>query len=407
MNSLTACLRFHPVGQGLFTSGSIHIPNGATFNWVFDCGAVKSSDRFLTPETTRYAAGLGSRNLDMLVISHFDQDHIKGIPGILNGRTVRLIVLPYMPLWFRLLLIIRLGATGSFRRFLIDPVAYLQSLTEVGKIVFITGGGELGPEQDFGEPSQPDNDSPPDFSLNVPPGSTPEADDLPSSGEGLLANVSIVSHSSPFRIGAFWEFMFYNETAPSKVSIPQLQRDVTRCLNNHRIALGRFTWAALLPDLHAIYDAHFGAGAGPRNDISLAMYSGPIASTNGDPLVCLHPSGTWVAIKLWPPSLIPAVPIHVSTGDGSYDSVAKINALVAHFTSARWDRVSVFQVPHHGSVHSWVAPGGSALCRHRFSIFSARTSSKHHPHPCVWADFMGRQPILVSERTGLVAWGRL
>lgn len=408
MISRCACLRFHPIGQGLFTSGRLATSNGASFNWVFDCGTSSSKSKYLDPEIARYHAGICNSPLDMLVISHFDHDHVSGISKLLKGRTVRLIVLPYLPLWFRVLLIVRLGATGSFRSFLVDPVAYLQGIAgDVDNIVFITGGAAQEPEQDFASSSEPDDNSPHDFSLSIPLGMPSDAGEFPSTDNGRLASVSIVSHASPFRIGNFWEFIFYNATPPSKVSIPQLQADVASLLKQHRATLGTFNWTKLLPDLRTIYDAYFGTSGGPRNDISLAMYSGSIASTIGGPMVGLHPHGAWVAIRPGGSSFVPAVPIHVSTGDGSYNSVAKIKALITHFTSGRWSRVSVFQVPHHGSVNSWLAPGGSSLCRHRFSIFTARTGSTDHPHPCVWADFARRQPILVSEETAFVAWGWL
>ena len=71
-----------PVGQGLFYSGTIKYENNQNFNFVYDCG---SSSMNIDEIVDHYVeTSLIDKTLDMLVISHFDEDHISGIPKLLT-----------------------------------------------------------------------------------------------------------------------------------------------------------------------------------------------------------------------------------------------------------------------------------------------------------------------------------
>ena len=67
-----------PVGQGLFTTADILVDD-AMFRLVYDCGRGKA----LKTEPTWVRAMEGTP-LDLLVISHFDADHINGISALLR-----------------------------------------------------------------------------------------------------------------------------------------------------------------------------------------------------------------------------------------------------------------------------------------------------------------------------------
>lgn len=96
--ALISKFEFHPVGQGLFCSGelfslcdtSISNPRNL-FRWVYDCGT--SSKRSLLDEAIdqAFTAPLCKQEteptIDLLVISHFDKDHISGLPKLLNNYT--------------------------------------------------------------------------------------------------------------------------------------------------------------------------------------------------------------------------------------------------------------------------------------------------------------------------------
>ena len=90
---MCADFRFHPVGHGLFYSGVINLQavSGNPFTFVYDCGGAGIEERikeFWNPHH-------GGR-LDLLVVSHFHWDHIKGVPNLIKASKPRVIVLPYL-----------------------------------------------------------------------------------------------------------------------------------------------------------------------------------------------------------------------------------------------------------------------------------------------------------------------
>lgn len=79
-----------PVGQGLFYSGSI---DENKFNFIYDCG---SSNIDISRIVDKFIENSSTSIIDMLVISHFDNDHVSGLPYLLNKiEKVRKIFIPY------------------------------------------------------------------------------------------------------------------------------------------------------------------------------------------------------------------------------------------------------------------------------------------------------------------------
>lgn len=87
----------HPIGQGLFYTGQLksRLPN-AEFNFVFDCGSLSYSALNKTIDRFRAIDSNDSKKLDLLVISHFDMDHINGLKRLLDGRKVKCIIAPFI-----------------------------------------------------------------------------------------------------------------------------------------------------------------------------------------------------------------------------------------------------------------------------------------------------------------------
>lgn len=90
---LSGSFTFHGVGQGLFYSGKINI--GETKKRiVYDCGTF--FDKRLLQHEIDKAFSYGE-SLDLLVISHVDQDHISGIRYLLDRVSeVKALFMPYM-----------------------------------------------------------------------------------------------------------------------------------------------------------------------------------------------------------------------------------------------------------------------------------------------------------------------
>jgi len=86
---------FHPVGQGLFYTGSIL---DGYYNFVYDCGKSINNSKFevLIDDFTNHI-----QEIDFIVISHLHNDHFNGLPMLLDlCRTknikINKIILPYL-----------------------------------------------------------------------------------------------------------------------------------------------------------------------------------------------------------------------------------------------------------------------------------------------------------------------
>ena len=97
----------HGVGQGSFHSASVEVVEASgrrhRFDYVYDCGALAGGAR--TKELTRSIKRLGLEPrvgnpkkavIDLLVLSHFDKDHMNGAIDLVNKFEVDRIMLPYL-----------------------------------------------------------------------------------------------------------------------------------------------------------------------------------------------------------------------------------------------------------------------------------------------------------------------
>lgn len=144
-----ANFKFNKAGQGCFYSGTIII-KGKPFTMVYDCGT-KSTGAYLKEEIKHFQDELkGSGNiLNLLVISHFDQDHVNQVATLLRGITsIDRVILPYLTPEERMYLYFssRSAEDGEdapitgYSAFMTDPVAFLNRYN-VKEIIFIGNGG--------------------------------------------------------------------------------------------------------------------------------------------------------------------------------------------------------------------------------------------------------------------------
>ena len=94
MSEIQQKFKAHPIGQGFFYSGKLK-KGKSEFNFIFDCGSLSYSvlndtiDRYNTHHT---------KVIDLLIISHFDADHINGLKRLLQGKEVKKVVAPFIGL---------------------------------------------------------------------------------------------------------------------------------------------------------------------------------------------------------------------------------------------------------------------------------------------------------------------
>lgn len=107
-------------------------------------------------------------SIDLVVISHFDQDHINGLEILLRQYHVKTLLLPYLNLDQRLVLAFtdKVDVAGRVMKFFLNPVEYLISKykDKMENIVFVPpGDGEATNSSD----SQNLKDSLPGLSANL------------------------------------------------------------------------------------------------------------------------------------------------------------------------------------------------------------------------------------------------
>jgi len=195
---------FHKIGQGLFYSGNIE-----DYQFVYDCGTSSRAvymDKAIKDDY--YFRGKGP--LDLLIISHFHQDHVSGIKDLLNKTNgVKRVILPYLFPQQRLVLLAQYvgqsaGAiSDDYQSFLINPVRYFHDLDNETEISFIMPGQSFEediPDEVVGEPGGnwtgsvlPKNDFP---------------EEIRDTEEVRDNKVTIRSHSGLFKTD-IWQFKFY------------------------------------------------------------------------------------------------------------------------------------------------------------------------------------------------------
>lgn len=82
----------HPVGQGGLFSGEIDFWD-TKFRWVYDCGSKQEDERERNREIDNVKK-LG--DIDVLYLSHLDDDHVNGIARLLDNHKVKDVVIPHL-----------------------------------------------------------------------------------------------------------------------------------------------------------------------------------------------------------------------------------------------------------------------------------------------------------------------
>ena len=98
----------HAVGQGLMCSGELSDDDGnSLLTYVYDCGSSESNNVDLLKREVRASIGFRER-VDVLYLSHFDEDHVNGVKFLARERKIGTIVVPATSLAERVL---RFGGT--------------------------------------------------------------------------------------------------------------------------------------------------------------------------------------------------------------------------------------------------------------------------------------------------------
>lgn len=400
MHTLHTERNFHPVGQGLFASGQFEYNNSQPFRWVYDCGTESDAPR-LKDQLDELCGACGDVEkpvLNLLAISHFDRDHVSGIPELLKRFQVHTILLPFMPLWQSVAAALQNGADKdeAILEYFVDPITYFarQDNAQIRQIIFV--------KPSSGKCNSPiDSDNFKDIE-----GLQFEAE---AAGESEAPERSINSHARrKFQVfhlkkntrllaGPGWEFVPYNDLKAGPPITPAFVKAVTKekvallsgpCNVDRRDAIRR---------LRRIYDKHFGHSAMRRNIISLFLYAGPTADADCfPPYTTSHFHNSFY--PAWRRQYCHSCCATLYTGDGYLNTRSRLNALTTFLGGERVDRIGCLQVMHHGSKTNW-HEGVAAALRPCVSVFSCDPEYKSykHPHGPVTRDFLPYGPVHVNK----------
>lgn len=391
---------FHEVGQGLFYSGKIDmVGNGRrrTFNFIYDCGSLRK--RNIDNCLNEYFDGI-SGEIDMLVISHFDKDHISGIDLLLEKMKIDTVILPYLLPIERLSLALKgENAPSSYYDFLSNPILYLFE-RHVRRIIIVGGGGG---EEGVSLPGNfPDN---PQFLFEENEGNidlqyTERNEELENEilhnehewnsyiGNGRL---KIISHAGPILGFHIWLFAFYNVKA--KQELLDLFLDHIKNILNTNSLQEVIVNEDKRDELREVYKSFFN---GNINQTSLLMYHSPVIrlkiqniqffisasgiSRNQHYRLMVQKDGINCYVI---PDHINEFQSHIGiigqllTGD--IDLNIEFNNFSRHFDLYK-DNIGISLLPHHGSHQNWNENVLKDFENCRFFIASSASISRYsHP----------------------------
>jgi hypothetical protein len=216
----------HPIGQGLFYTGVMHFNtyNSGKFIFAFDCGSVNKTH--CSDEVARFRNNiLNGNELDLLVISHFDADHVSHIGELLKGGIkVKKLVMPFLSFSQRLLLTLKVvtdGNNGGGDDFtlalIIDPLGTLGPNLDGGSEIIVIEKGPDGPPVDIEVNSQSDRAEENEYVFDFEPGAKEALATVEMNEAGFYAVKYKLSKVKDNRIGfiagttliKILEFVFY------------------------------------------------------------------------------------------------------------------------------------------------------------------------------------------------------
>ena len=387
---------FWNVGQGLFSSGHIQMGDALAFHWVYDCGT-SSSQKLIQNAVNKYNSNKSQGDIDLLVLSHFDKDHISGVKELLkNRRKIKRWVVPYYPLWQRLVIALLLDIQPDDEEwaFYQNPIQYFKTYfaEELKTTKFL-----LLPEKEIEseisinlEPSNYDDV----LSLETTEKLSNEFDKSEQNLHWLNPNKALL-----FRKGEEqFEFVLYNVPFHLLAKVPTnltaFQKQVKQIIQSHRSNSTDPT-----PALKTLYSLAFGNGSKNKNIISQYLYIRNIKLPSFWGMGNNHIFDVLIdnenEIAVIPKDKTKNAILY--TGDAFLNDLPLLTDLTQSLGAERMARIYCLQVPHHGSKHNW-QQGLAKILSPCISVFSADSQRrKGHPHGEVLKDFAIYTPILVNK----------
>lgn len=321
---------FHPVGQGAFYTES-HI--GTTFhvsqfNIAYDCGSTS-----LDPDKLKKCVngGLRTNDLDILFVSHFDEDHINGIK-FLNPKTI---VIPLLTDREKLIFMLQdiLYGTG----FVLDFEVMLQRQFPNAKIIKVQ--------------KQYDSENTPQETQDI---------DQIVAGSLIPSGSRISSQFIPK-----WVYIPFNPNVDTSLldEFDKILKNAKPPLDIDRIY--KLDAGYIESNLDPIKKAYKGVfGKYNLNEYSMLLYSGPLKN-NFRFLSCYSRCSCAFDCRCMDYWIDERYPACIYTGDANLHRESKRSKFKSGSEILRYvysslsqdmiDAVGTIQVPHHGSQHNYTS----------------------------------------------------
>ena len=428
MTAVVSRLDVRPVGQGAFIRGQAEIynappwsPPSKTIRWIYDCGTDSKEEIIDASVYDLGASWPYKEKIDFLIISHFDKDHISGLPTLLRRYTFTRILMPHLPRLVRLLAAVERiedeapGRLADILDLADDPVNYIR-----------TNGGDDTQIILVEAPEGPDYFAPGDLNHGDHLSDSTSLLDEELLGEqtrrdaGSAGDIRTIASGRPIVLDPAWEIIPYvDHEVRTKLLNFDLKDEfkLTNLLNQVLQSAGALTatdiaisdhpsdtkvgksevkdkktmQTALKQAIYSLKQAVYNSieakiGTKPtakhKNAISLIAYLGA-AITNQLVCSCIH-----VEVGVGPANT-DRIDNYAGkrrkgsgwllAGDADLSDAGAVNRLVAHMTDQRIETLGVFQVPHHGSRHNSSQDTANKLSA-PFNVFNANPHGRHgHP----------------------------
>ena len=388
----------YPVGQGFFSSQQI-LYGDKKFTCVYDCGSLSDEGDALLEQ---YMGCLRNTTdtINILFLSHFDDDHINGVKKLVGKFNINKIIIPYLNIFEKLLFLIKNGVYFDTSINIQNNHSFLDCIIDYESRPFSRNRdieiSEVGYEDEEGK------------GVHIGFG---------GSSSSIIAHDS--SRNIPLRgFVPFWEFAYFS-IPPGNGSEKSLLRNFKKCLKCQNLYddIKNNNIQSIYKNRSKIKDAYKCAvretpefnKSDVWNSSSLILYSGPVDTNYSGkyyPCSCGSYSFSSYCYSLY--GYVGSIRRNpfglgwLGTGDARLKEYKNIDELERKL-GWRKDHIHTITVPHHGSDKNWrsrfielFGKGGSGV----YCIAAADPTYKYgHPDGDVVKDIIHHHSIFCLVST--------
>lgn len=357
------------VGQGLFYTGKIN----DEFNFVYDCGG---ENPYIKEALDKYLKEYDIKKLDMLIISHFDDDHINGLPILLSKiKKISQIYIPYY------------GGISTYLLLVIYLYIYDFDLLKMeSEIIFVDSNLETRDEL-----SEENREN---YNLD---------EKLKIGGIKLTKTKSAI-----VKCKNIWKFKFYNTYLKKEASSISIEKEIENIIAKHSCRdlsdlLSQINNSDIKNELKAVYNKFCKSSyTSKQNESSLCVFHSPISHSFlfQDVVVC-YDSNKYCEYLKYCKYCRYENDYHLEYASGTMlvgDISLKARFRFKHFLTyyeKEMKDINFFLTPHHGAISNWNSDIINNCPNAKFFLNSAGLNNRYgHPKSKVILDIIKDNRIL-------------